>query len=158
MIPKIVIHSLKSLQGVVLKKPAKAQAHFIETLEEDKFFVLVVDSDGDVCQVIPGCFDPLEAGPDDIFLPEDVLGEPVMLSIGCLCTIPRSMIGDGFATLYKDPYNKIIEAMIKYDEGDSDIGFDRGYKYLSKYDSRLKTRRRMLEGLIAAQQHILTNN
>lgn len=153
MIPNIEIKPLLSSQGKILSNPDKAQVHFVKTFsDESDFFALVVNVCDEFCDVVPGCFDAMQAGPDDIFIPEEVLGEPVMLAIGSMCTIRRTAIGEGFATLNDDVYNNIISAMIKYEDGEKDLGFDRGYKYLSENDPRIEIHHRMLEGFISGQK------
>lgn len=153
MIPNVKVRPLLSSQGKILSSPGKAQVHFVKTFPEDsEFFALVVNVCDEFCDVVPGCFDAMQAGPDDIFIPEEVLGEAVMLAIGSLCTVHRTAIGDGFAMLRSDSYNNIISAVIKYENGLEDLGFDRGYKYLSENDPRIETHRSMFDGFIAAQK------
>lgn len=152
MIPSIEIKPLLSSQGKILSNPDKAQVHFMKTFpDESDFFALVVNVDDEFCDVVPGCFDAMQAGPDDIFIPEEVLGEPVMLAIGSMCTVRRTAIGEGFATLNDEIYNDIISAMIKYEDGLENLGFDRGYMYLSENDPRIEAHHRMLSGFISAQ-------
>lgn len=159
MIPNIEIKPLLSSQGKILSNPDKAQVHFVKTFsDESDFFALVVNVCDEFCDVVPGCFDAMQAGPDDIFIPEEVLGEPVMLAIGSMCTIRRTAIGEGFATLNDDVYNNIISAMIKYEDGEKDLGFDRGYKYLSENDPRIEAHHRMYDGFIAAQGYAAASN
>ena len=153
MIPNIEIKPLLSSQGKILSNPDKAQVHFVKTFsDESDFFALVVNVCGEFCDVVPGCFDAMQAGPDDIFIPEEVLGESVMLAIGSMCTVHRTAIGDGFATINDDVYNNIISAMIKYEDGLEELGFDRGYKYLSENDPRIETHHKMFDGFISAQK------
>lgn len=153
MIPDIEIKPMLSRQGEILTEPRKAQVHFLRPFQQDDaFFALVVNVDGDFCDVIPGCFDAMQAGQDDIFLPEEILGEAVMLSVGSICTVRREAIGEGFATLDDESYNNIISAVIKYNDDVDDLGFDRGYKYLSANDPRIEVHHRMLDRFIAAQE------
>ena len=135
---------LLSRQGLELKTPARGQLHRIAVNDEDfSAFAYVVAAKRGSCVVMLGDKDAMKASAGDIVLPPSVLGDYVMLSPGLRAEIPAASIGPGFASLDERVCAQIDQAIEKYDEGADDLGFVRGYPYVSMLDDRIAYRLRM---------------
>ena len=73
-----------ALQGLDLPQPetkqlhpAKFQLENVDDTDIQDFFLLItgINEKENSCEVIPGSFEGMMAGPDDIVLPENVLGQ-----------------------------------------------------------------------------------
>ena len=102
-------------------------------------FYLVTEVDENYCDVIPGSLDGIMAGPDDIVLPKNVLGDFIFLSLDLAATLPADALGKGFAMLDDDTYNRIIDSQIEYDTGEAGDtpSYSFGLPYISQFDSRV---------------------
>ena len=102
-------------------------------------FYLVTEIDGNYCDIIPGSLDGIMAGPDDIVLPKNVLGDFIFLSLDLAATLPVKALGKAFAMLDNDTYNRIIDSQIKYETGEKgdSPSYSFGLPYISKFDSRV---------------------
>ena len=102
-------------------------------------FYLVTEVDEKYCDVIPGSLDGIMAGPDDIVLPKNVLGDFIFLSLDLAATLPADALGKGFAMLDDDTYNRIIDSQIEYDTGEAGDtpSYSFGLPYIRQFDSRI---------------------
>jgi hypothetical protein len=102
-------------------------------------FYLITEINEQYCDVIPGSLDGIMAGPEDIVLPKNVLGNYIFLSLNMAATLPLKAIGKGFAMLDDKTYNRIIDSQIKFetdDDGDQ-ASYPFGLPYISQNDSRI---------------------
>lgn len=153
LLPKVVKREFHVKQGLRLLCPKTGQLHWLKLREPGSvIFALVLNVNGDLCDVIPGSKDAMQAGPDDIILPRNVMGDFVMLSPGGYVTIPVDSLGIGFARLDSDVFDKVIEAIALSTEGKlENCGFETGFPYLNDNDERLSYRRKMFDCFITAQ-------
>lgn len=144
---------LKSKQGLSLSTPDKGQLHWLSSHNDEfRVFALVLNVDGMICDVIPGSMDALQAGPDDIVLPRNIMGNFVMLSPENIVTIPIESLGIGFARLDSSVFNDIVEYSACLAEGkECEIAFSKGFPYLDEEDDRIEYHQKMIDGFCAAQ-------
>lgn len=115
---RIKQNSPKALQGVKLEKPAAGQLHRLAEFDMyPEWFYLITEVNDNYCEVIPGSLDGVMASTEDIILPEDVMGDYVFLSLDMAATLPIEAIGEGFAVLDDETYNRVIDSQIEYETG-----------------------------------------
>ena len=153
MFPKIVRREFKSQQGLSLTAPEKGQLHWLKDRRSGAdIFALVINVDGDLCDVIPGSKEAMRAGPGDIVLPDNVMGDLVMLLLDSQLTVPIDALGIGFAKLDVDVFNDVIESLALFVEGNLDkIHFERGFPYLNEKDERIDYHGKILDEFITLQ-------
>ncbi len=139
---------LLSRQGLDLTSPARGQLHRV-AVDDELFdvFAYVVAVENGTCNVMLGSKDAMMASAKDIVLPPAVLGDYVMLSPGLRATVPAASLGRGFAWLDEYVRDRIDGALEKFDEESDDLGFVRGYPYVSMYDDRIAYRLKMSQRL-----------
>lgn len=144
---------LKSKQGLSLPVPARGQLHWLKRrVDEFRVFALVLNVDDEMCDVIPGSMDALQAGPDDIVLPRNIMGSFVMLSPGNIVTVPIESLGMGFARLDASVFNDIVEYSACLAEGkECEIAFSKGFPYLDEEDERIEYHQKMMDVFCAEQ-------
>ena len=154
LLPKVVKREFHAKQGLRLLCPAKGQLHWLKSREPGSvIFALVLKVNGDSCDVIPGSKDAMQAGPDDIILPRNVMGDFVMLSPGGCTTIPVDSLGIGFARLDADVFDKVVEAIALSIEGRHETcGFETGFPYLNDSDARIDFHKKMINQFMEAQK------
>ena len=148
---------LSAKQNLNLKKIKPGQLHRIKNSGENtEFFYLVTNFDNGICDVIPGSLDGLMAGPDDIVLPKSVLGGFVFLSLDMAATLPEEAVGEGFAILDTDTYNRIIDSQIKYetDEEGEQPSYPFALPYTGKNDSRIDYHEKLSICVSEAQENL----
>lgn len=122
--------------------PAKYQLEHVDDAEIQDFFLLVtqVDEKQRICEVIPGSFEGLMAGPDDIVLPESVLGQWAYLSLDMVTTVPISSLGNGFAKLDDHSFALVQKAIGEYRQDSSyrKLSLHRAMPYISDHDDRIE--------------------
>ena len=122
--------------------PAKYQLEHVDDAEIQDFFLLVtqVDEKQRICEVIPGSFEGLMAGPDDIVLPESVLGQWAYLSLDMVTTVPISSLGNGFAKLDDKTFDLIRKSIEEYKQDSSfrKLALHRAMPYISDNDDRIE--------------------
>ena len=144
VLPIVETQRLLSRQGLELTSPAKGQLHRIAVSNDDfSAFAYVIAVENGSCDVMLGDKDAMMASANDIVLPPSVLGDYVMLSPGVRAIIPATSLGSGFALLDGQVRKRIDLALEKYDAGADDLGFVRGYPYVSMFDDRIAYRLRM---------------
>jgi hypothetical protein len=112
-------HPTTAKQGLTLTTPAPGQLHRpVDALGEPDVFYLITEVQDDYVEVIPGSFDSMMACTDDIILPKSVFGKFTFLSLNLSATLPASAIGEGFAVLDDDTYNRIIDSQLEYETGE----------------------------------------
>ena len=111
-----------------------------ENLDIQDFFFLVTKVENKTCHVIPGSFDGVMAGPNDIVLPKNILGQYVYLSLDMQEIVPISSLDKGFAILDNQSFDKVIQAIDTYNQDDKAIktSFANGMPYISKHDDRIE--------------------
>ncbi|MBO5791312.1 MAG: hypothetical protein J6S54_02440 [Lentisphaeria bacterium] len=113
----------KALQGVKLEMPAAGQLHRLAEFDMyPEWFYLITEVNENYCEVIPGSLDGVMAGTEDIILPEDVMGDYVFLSLDMAATLPIEAVGEGFAVLDDETYNRVIDSQIEYETGQKGDG------------------------------------
>ena len=119
-------------------------------------FYLITEVNSEFCEVIPGSLDGIMAGPDDIVLPKNVLGNYIFLSMDMAATLPLKAIGKGFAMLDDKTYNRIIDSQIKYETGEDgdQASYPFGLPYIGQNDSRVAYHDRILDIIQHAQDPI----
>ena len=144
ILPFVETQRLLSRQGLELTIPARGQLHRIAVSNDDfSAFAYVVAVENDSCDVMLGDKDAMMASASDIVLPPSVLGDYVMLSPGLRAVIPATSLGPGFALLDEQVRSRIDLALEKYDAESDELGFVRGYPYVSMLDDRIAYRLRM---------------
>lgn len=153
-VPKIVKQTFRSQQGLSLPHPEMGQLHWLKDWDDDSvIFALVLSVYEGYCVVVPGSKDAVQAGPEDIILPRDVMGDFVMLSPLLHMMIPCESLGIGFAKLNPDIYNQVVNVVAntilnrKYE-----CPFERGIQYFDDNDSRIEYHKRMNDAFINAQK------
>ena len=156
-----------AVQGVELTEPAPGQLHISkeqiaspESVEIHDFFFLVIKVSEKSCNVIPGSWDGIMAGPQDIVLPQDVLGQYVYLSPDMQTTIPREALANGFAILDNETYQRVLVSLTKTSgngkgKEESPRPFSGAMPYISDFDDRIeyhKTQRKLLKKLRQKKQ------
>lgn len=156
-----------AVQGVELTEPAPGQLHISkeqiaspESVEIHDFFFLVIKVSEKSCNVIPGSWDGIMAGPQDIVLPQDVLGQYVYLSPGMQTTVPREALANGFAILDNETYQRVLVSLTKTSDNgkgkeESPRPFSGAMPYISDFDDRIeyhKTQQELLEKLELKKQ------
>lgn len=156
LLPKVVKREFHAKQGLRLLCPKIGQLHWLKLREPGSvIFALVLNVNGDLCDVIPGSKDAMQAGPDDIILPRNVMGDFVMLSPGGYVTIPVDSLGVGFARLDSDVFDKVIEAIALSIEGRlENCGFETGFPYLNDSDARIDFHKKMINQFMEAQKQV----
>ena len=139
---------LLSRQGLELKSPARGQLHLVE-VDDAPFdvFAYVIAVEDETCNIMLGSKDAMMASAKDFVLPPAVLGDYVMLSPGLRAIVPATSLGRGFAVLDERVRDRIDQALAKAAEGAVDLGFVRGYPYVSMSDDRIAYRFNMLQAL-----------
>ena len=122
-----------------LLHPAPGQFHPLAA-ETDMWeaFVLVLERNGDICQVIPGSMDPLKGGPSDILIPApEVPGQYWTLNLGLKQELHADAILPGFASLTPGMLNYVKYGLNKFELGEP-LGnkFRFCLPYIGKSDSR----------------------
>lgn len=156
-----------AVQGVELTEPAPGQLHISkeqiaspESVEIHDFFFLVIKVSEKSCNVIPGSWDGIMAGPQDIVLPQDVLGQYVYLSPDMQTTVPREALANGFAILDNKTYQRVLVSLTKTSgngkgKEESPRPFSGAMPYISDFDDRIeyhKTQRKLLKKLRQKKQ------
>lgn len=156
-----------AVQGVELTEPAVGQLHISkeqiaspESVEIHDFFFLVIKVSEKSCNVIPGSWDGIMAGPQDIVLPQDVLGQYVYLSPDMQTTVPREALANGFAILDNETYQRVLVSLTKTSgngkgKEESTRPFSGAMPYISDFDDRIeyhKTQQELLEKLKLKKQ------
>lgn len=133
-----------SRQGLRLECPARGQLHRLAT-GEDLFgvFAYVIAVENGMCNVMLGSTDGMMASACDFVLPPSVLGDHVMLSPETRSAVPVASLGMGFAVLDERVCDRIDQALGRADEGFNEIGFVRGYPFVSMCDDRIAYRIKM---------------
>jgi len=122
-----------------LLHPAPGQFHPL-ALETDMWeaFVLVLERNGDICQVIPGSMDPLKGGPSDILVPAPGNHDQYWtLNLGLKQELPAGAMLPGFASLTPGLLNYVKYGLNKFELGEP-LGdkFRFCLPYIGKSDSR----------------------
>ena len=119
-------------------------------------FYLITEVNSEFCEVIPGSLDGIMAGPDDIVLPKNVLGNYIFLSMDMAATLPHNAIGRGFAMLDDKTYNRIIDSQIKYETGEDgdQASYPFGLPYINQKDSRAAYHEHILDIIQNAQDPV----
>ena len=139
---------LLSRQGLDLTSPARGQLHLVEGNDAPfDVFAYVIAVEDETCDIILGSKDAMMASAQDFVLPPAVLGDYVMLSPGLRATVPATSLGRGFALLDERVRDRIDQALAKVAEGAVDLGFVRGYPYVSMSDDRIAYRFKMSQEL-----------
>lgn len=150
----IAAHPTSARQGLVLPVPRPGQLHRTAGGEENPdWFYLVTEVSEDCCEIIPGCFNALMAGPSDIVLPPDVFGDYVFVSLDMAATLPREAVKTGFAELDVDTYNRIIDSQLEYETGGKGDfpSYPFALPYISRHDPRIVYHKKMAK-LIQVEQ------
>ena len=136
-----------AVQGVKLKElknrqlhPSCEQLNHLESTDIQEFFFLITEVNDVTCKVIPGSLDGVMAGPNDIILPKNVLGQYVYLSMDMQTTVPKSALSDGFAILDDECYQRIMASCKEFADGS--VGeihpYSRAMPYISDHDDRIE--------------------
>ena len=152
-------NKISAQSGLDIAVPAPGQLHWpADRGNFPDWFYLVTEVREDVLEVIPGSFDSVMAGPEDIILPREVMGEYVFLSLAMAATLPKDAVGRGFACLDDDTYNRVIDSQIEYETGEKgeqpSFAFA-ALPYSHGNDSRKAYHRGMLKMLQAEQAKLL---
>ena len=113
-------------------------------------FVLILERDGDICQVIPGSMDPRKGGPSDILIPAPGnRGQYWTLNLGLKQNLHANAMLPGFASLTTGLLNYVKYGLNKFELGEP-LGdrFRFCLPYIGKSDSR-RTYRDNLKQLLA---------
>ena len=133
-----------------LLHPAPGQFHSL-AVESDMWevFVLVLERNGDICQVLPGSMDPLKGGPSDILIPAPAPpGQYWTLNLGLKQELHTDSLLPGFTSLTPGLLNYVKFGLNKFENGEplgKDFRF--GLPYVGKNDSR-RTYRDALEQIV----------
>ena len=150
----IAAHPISARQGLVLPVPRPGQLHrTADWAKNPDWFYLVTEVSEDNCEIIPGCFDAMMAGPGDIVLPPEVFGDYVFLSLDMAATLPREAVKIGFAELDVDTYNRVIDSQLEYETGaKGDMpSYPCALPYISRHDPRIAYHKKMSK-LIQSEQ------
>jgi hypothetical protein len=102
-------------QGLKLSEPAEGQLHRLRSVGEmPEAFALVTKIKGGNCAVIPGSFDAMEGGPDDLVLPRSVLGDYVTLAMDLARNVSTQALGTGFARLDEESFRNVCESLAEF--------------------------------------------
>lgn len=123
----------------ILLHPAPGQFHPL-AVETDMWeaFVLVLERNHDICQVIPGSMDPLKGGPSDILIPApDTYGQYWTLTLGLKQELHADAMLPGFASLTPGLLNYVKYGLDRFEHGEP-LGdkFRFCLPYIGKNDSR----------------------
>ena len=136
-----------AIQGVKLEEikvqqlhPSQEQLKQLEDEDVQDFFFLITQVGENTCEVIPGSMDGVMAGPDDIVLPKNILGQYVYLSLDMKTTVPKSALSDGFAILEEECYQRVLASCKEFDgEAAGEIpAYSRAMPYISAHDDRIE--------------------
>ena len=135
--------------------PSQEQLKQLENTDIQDFFFLVTQVDENTCKVIAGSMDGIMAGPNDIVLPKNVLGQYVYLSLDMQATIPKNALSAGFAILDKDSYNRIIASCQEFagDPAGKIPAYSRAMPYISDHDDRIEYHKKQRELLVDIQKN-----
>lgn len=124
------------------KHPQAGQLH--RSTDPDWFY-LVTEVAPDRVEIIPGSFEVLEAGPDDIVLPSSIFGDMFFLSLDLATAVPASALKDCFAIMDDVSYDRVIDSQIEYDTGEKgdNPSYPRALSYISRHDPRIKFHNKM---------------
>ena len=136
-----------AVQGVRLEElknrqlhPSREQLKQLENTDIQDFFFLITEVNDVTCKVISGSLDGVMAGPNDIVLPKNVLGQYVYLSMDMQTTVPKSALADGFAILDDECYQRIMASCKEFADGS--VGeippYSRAMPYISDHDDRIE--------------------
>lgn len=111
-------------QAVNLPEAAIKQLHrpdillsSLNDINYAEFFLLVTKVDKEYCTVIPGSINGLMAGPNDIVLPKEVLGQFAFLAMDQIMSLPKSVIGIGFAILDDAAFERVEASVLNHQYG-----------------------------------------
>lgn len=101
-------HPTTARQGLYLETIEPGQLHRCKnSVEHTEFFYLILEDEGDTCRIIPGSLDGFMAGPEDMVLPKDVMGDFVFLASSMEKSVAKDKIGHGFAILDEHTFNLV---------------------------------------------------
>ena len=133
-----------------LLRPAPGQFH-PPAVETDMWevFLLVLETNGDLCQVIPGSMDPFRGGPADLLIPApENRSRHWTLNLELKQEIRMNMLLPGFAKLMPDQLDYVKSGLNRYERGEPLGSLYRFcLPYIGENDSRKEYRKRM-ENLI----------
>ena len=143
----IAANPLSARQGLHLESPAPGQLHYTKMPAGSDWFYFIAGVSAPRCEVIPGCFDVLKAGPEDIVLPPGVLGAMVFLSLDLAASVPRQAVGTGFAVLDDATCGRIAVSRQKYEAGlqGDPAAFPFALGYVSRHDPRISYHKKMAD-------------
>lgn len=149
---KRMSRQLLSEQGLSLPFPLEGGLFRIKAFGRvPGIFALVVKVGATCSEIVPGSFDALQAGPDDVVLPPFVLGEDVLLALGHHVTVPNTALGTGFAKLAREAYEHVLADLTEFTGGGRNFFLASGFPYVSRHDARLAFHRRLANGVERAQ-------
>ena len=129
--------------------PAKYQLENADDTDIQDFFLLItgINEKEKSCEVIPGSFEGMMAGPDDIVLPENVLGQWAYLSLDMVTTVPMAALGNGFAKLDENTFKLIRQSIEEYKQDSSfrKLSLHRAIPYIGEFDERIGYHRKQRE-------------
>ena len=126
--------------------PAEGQLHHLGAdYGMPEAFVLITRISGCSCSVIPGSFDAMQGGPDDLVLPESVLGDYVTLAMDLATELPFKSIGKGFAALDDATFQSVLRALDEFNEGKLSSDFQYALPYIGKSDRRIAYHRQLCD-------------
>ena len=144
---------LSARQGLRLGFPAPGQLHYTNMPAGSDWFYFIAGVSEARCEVIPGSFDALMAGPNDIVLPPSVLGAMVFLALDLAASVPRQAIGIGFAVLDDATCGRISVSRQKYEAGQpgNPAAFPFALPYVSRHDPRISYHKKMADLILREQ-------
>lgn len=150
----------KAEQGLSLDVPLAGQLHFINSEVMPEAFVLITNVEGNQCDVIPGSFDALMGGPNDLILPAYVMGDYVSLSMDLATTLSMSSIGKGFAILDDDTYERVLDSLDVFngEEAEGKRPFEYALPYIGVSDERIPYHSRLSQLMKELQSGELLRN
>lgn len=146
-------HPCTAMQGLDLPTPAEGQLHLLKNdCRLPEMFLLVTATNQEECSIIPGSFDAMEGGPNDIVLPQNVFGDYVILFLDLASKLPTMAIGKGFARLDESTYRRILNSLDSF-QGKEGQGatFQYALPYIGESDERIAYHNQIRQELLQAR-------
>jgi len=110
-----------------------------ETVSENPEFpfVMILENEGNETYNVAPVFRWTEsAGPEDLFLPSNFMGTPMVISFEVKFSLTKNKLKSYKGTLKAEYFDFIIESMKSLENGTESEKFTWGFPYLNKYDAR----------------------
>ncbi len=152
-------HKFDLQQGTFLPEPASKQLHQnrntdFKDFDCSDFFLLVTKVNKNYCEVIPGSLNGVMAGPNDIILPKNILGNYVFISPEMKTTVPKECLAASFAALDDELYHNIITQCNNLQNTGKfeNSPFSEALPYISDNDDRIAYHNKLQKHVKSMQQ------